>query len=113
VVRSADRRIDRAWGALANRAVQAPAIKVSHIFGQYSTQVALIEDEHLVQAFSARRSHPANGTPEREALLDYFDWLPEFRNEGGPRVVFLSRPAYICIMHIYREVRCREKEAAK
>jgi hypothetical protein len=57
VSRFADRRIDRAWSALADRAVRAPAIEILHVFGQHSTQMALIEDEHVVQAFSARRSH--------------------------------------------------------
>jgi hypothetical protein len=57
----ADRRIGRARSALANRAVRMPAIEILHIFGQHSTQTALIEDEHVVEAFSAQRSHPALG----------------------------------------------------
>ncbi len=75
VARFADRRIDRARGALTDRAVRALAIEILHIVGQHSTQMALIEDEHVVEAFSTQRSHPALGDriclrrPEQRADL--------------------------------------------
>jgi hypothetical protein len=61
VARFADRRIDRPWSALADRAVRASAIEILRILGQHSAQMALIEDEHVVQALSAQRSYPALG----------------------------------------------------
>jgi hypothetical protein len=60
VARFADWQIHRAWSALADRAVRAPVIEIPHILGQHSADGA-IEDEQVVQAFSAQRSHPALG----------------------------------------------------
>ena len=63
-------------GVATDRAVWTPAIEIPHIFRQHSPQMALIEDEHVVQAFSAQRSHPALG--DRVCL-----WRPERRANLG------------------------------
>src|SRR5215831_19897577 len=44
---------------LSNRTVWAPAVEVADILGQDFLQMALIEDEHVVQALGPDRSHPA------------------------------------------------------
>jgi hypothetical protein len=57
------RRICR-WCAgrtLPNRAVRAPVVEITDILGQDLRQMAVIEDEHVVQALRPDRSHPALG----------------------------------------------------
>src|SRR5262249_10112450 len=51
----------RAGRTLSNRTVWAPAVEVADILGQDFLQMALIEDEHVVQALGPDRSHPALG----------------------------------------------------
>src|SRR5262249_43025991 len=51
----------RAGRTLSNRTVWAPAVEVADILGQYFLQMALVEDEHVVQALGPDRSHPALG----------------------------------------------------
>jgi hypothetical protein len=46
---------------LSNRAVRAPAVEILDILGQDFPQMALIEDEHVVEAFGPDRSHPTLG----------------------------------------------------
>jgi hypothetical protein len=41
--------------------MRAPVIKITDIFGQDFLQMALIEDEHVVQALGSDGSHPALG----------------------------------------------------
>src|SRR5260370_37313006 len=54
-------QLDCAWGALTDRAMRAPAIKIPRIFLEHRPQMALIEDEQVIQTFSPQRSHPALG----------------------------------------------------
>jgi hypothetical protein len=49
----------RAGRTLSNRTVWAPAVEVPDILGQDFLQMALIEDEHVVEALGPDRSHPA------------------------------------------------------
>ena len=51
----------RAGRTLSNRTVWAPAVEVADILGQDFLQMALIEDEHVVQALGPDRSHLALG----------------------------------------------------
>jgi hypothetical protein len=46
---------------LSNRAMRAPVVEITDIFGQDLLQMPLIEDEHVVQALRPDRSHPALG----------------------------------------------------
>jgi hypothetical protein len=46
---------------LCQRSMRAPVIKITDIFGQDFLQMALIEDEHVVQALGSDGSHPALG----------------------------------------------------
>src|SRR5689334_3690668 len=46
---------------LCQRSMRAPVIKITDIFGQDLLQMALIEDEHVVQALGSDGSHPALG----------------------------------------------------
>jgi hypothetical protein len=48
----------RAGRTLPNRSVWTPAVEVADILGQDFLQMALIEDEHVVQALGPDRSHP-------------------------------------------------------
>ena len=50
-----------AWSALTDRAMRAPAIEVLDLFRQYHPQMALIEDQHVVETFGPQRFHPALG----------------------------------------------------
>ena len=52
VARFTDWLIHSTWGALTHRAVWAPAVEIVHVFRQQLTQLAPIEDEHVVQGFS-------------------------------------------------------------
>ena len=54
-------QLDCAWGALTGRAMGTLAIEVPHIFRQHSPQMALIEDEQVIQTFGSQGSHPAFG----------------------------------------------------
>jgi hypothetical protein len=40
-----------AWGALTDRAMRAPPIEILHVLRQHRTQMPLIENEHVIQAF--------------------------------------------------------------
>jgi hypothetical protein len=51
----------RAGRTLSNRAVWAPVVEIADILGQDFLQMALIEDEHVVEALGPDRSHPALG----------------------------------------------------
>jgi hypothetical protein len=51
----------RAGRALSNGTVWAPAVEVADILGQDFLQMALVEDEHVVQALGPDRPHPALG----------------------------------------------------
>jgi hypothetical protein len=57
------RRVCRpcAGRTLSNRAMRAPVVEVTDILGQDLLQMALIEDEHVIQALRPDRSHPAFG----------------------------------------------------
>ena len=46
---------------LSNRTMRPPVIEIAHILGQNLRQMALIEDEDVVQALGPDRSHPALG----------------------------------------------------
>jgi hypothetical protein len=59
ILRVAAWRFDRAWGALTDRAMGTPSIEVPRIFLEHRPQMALIEDEQVIQTFSPQRSHPA------------------------------------------------------
>ena len=89
VARIADRRIDCAWSALADRAVRAPAIEILHIFRHSRTQMALIEDEHMVQAFCAQRSHPALGD---RICLRRPEWRADLGDPEAPHPLVKERP---------------------
>ena len=65
----------RAGRALADRTMRAPVVEIADILAQDLLQMALIEDEHMVEALDPDRSHPAlgdrvsAGRPERCANL--------------------------------------------
>src|SRR5215471_12374427 len=46
---------------LSQRSMRAPVVEIADIFGQDLLQMALIEDEHVVQALGSDGSHPALG----------------------------------------------------
>jgi hypothetical protein len=50
-----------AGGPLSQRSMRAPVVEIADIFGQDPLQMALIEDEHVVQALGSDGSHPAFG----------------------------------------------------
>src|SRR5260370_34148333 len=50
-----------AWSALTDRAMRAPAIEILHVLRQHYPQMALIEDEQVIQTFGPQGSHPALG----------------------------------------------------
>ena len=62
VLRFAVCPFDRAWGALTDRTVWAPAIKVVDVFRQHRPQMAFIQDEHVVQTFGSS-SFPPSPSP--------------------------------------------------
>jgi hypothetical protein len=51
----------RAGRTLSNRTMRLPVIEIADILGQNLRQMALIEDEYVVQALRPDRSHPALG----------------------------------------------------
>ena len=65
-----------------------PAIEILHIFGQHSTQMALIEDEHVVEAFSAQRSHPALGD---RICLRRPEWRADLGDPEAPHSLVKER----------------------
>jgi len=52
-------RLDRAWSALTDGAMRTPAIEILHILRQRGPQMALIQNEHVVQTFGSQGLHPA------------------------------------------------------
>src|SRR5262249_7285401 len=46
---------------LSQRSMRAPVVEIADIFGQDLLQMALIEDEHVVQALAPDRPDPALG----------------------------------------------------
>ena len=46
---------------LSQRSMRAPAVEITDIFGQDPLQMALIEDEHVVQTLCPDGSHPSPG----------------------------------------------------
>src|SRR5499425_1390781 len=50
-----------AGGPLSQRSMRAPVVEIADIFGQGPLQMALIEDEHVVQALGSDGSHSAFG----------------------------------------------------
>src|SRR5262249_60593597 len=61
---SASMRRACSWSAgrqLSQRPMRAPVVEIADIFGQDLLQMALIEDEHVVQALGSDGSHPALG----------------------------------------------------
>src|SRR5215471_20783355 len=46
---------------LSQRSMRAPVVEIADIFGQDLLQMALIEDEHVVQALGSDGPHPALG----------------------------------------------------
>jgi hypothetical protein len=56
------RRCRRCAGrTLSNGTMRLPVIEIAHILGQDLLEMALIEDEHVVQALGSDGSHPALG----------------------------------------------------
>src|SRR5215471_21659997 len=51
----------RAWRLLSHRPMRAPVVEITDVLGQDLLQMALIEDENVVQALGPDRSHPALG----------------------------------------------------
>jgi len=51
----------RAGGPLSNRAMRAPVVEITYILGQDLLQMALIENQHVIQTFGSDRSHPSLG----------------------------------------------------
>jgi hypothetical protein len=51
----------RAGRPLSQRSMRAPPVEITDIFGQDLLQMALIDDEHVVEAFGPDRSHPTLG----------------------------------------------------
>src|SRR5262249_19095597 len=49
----------RAWSTLSNRAMRAPVVEIIEILRKDLLQLALIENEQVVQALGPDRSHPA------------------------------------------------------
>ena len=61
ILRVAAWQLDRARGALTDRAMGSPAIEILHVFSQHCPKMALTEDEQVVQTFGPQESHPALG----------------------------------------------------
>ena len=51
----------RAGRPLSQRSMRTPVVEIADILGQHLLQMALIEDEHVVQALAPDRSYPALG----------------------------------------------------
>src|SRR5262249_45032303 len=50
-----------AGGPLSERSMRAPVVEIADIFGQDPLQMALIEDEHVIQAVASHGPDPALG----------------------------------------------------